>query len=150
MRGSANIKVDRTIEDVWRFISDLGNNSQWIGGISAMEPTSEGELAAGATFSGAYRFDGKSHALTYRLTEFNPPYRLCYRISGGPHPSLNEVELKSSGDSTKVKHLMELDLNQQNMGAVFVGLGPMVRLSIMFRLRKDLKKLKKNLEANYT
>ena len=63
---------------------------------------------------------------------------------------MNEVELKSSGDSTKVKHLMELDLNQQNMGAVYVGLGPMVRLSIMFRLKKDLKKLKKNLEASYT
>lgn len=148
MRGSANIKVNKSIEEVWRFISDLGNNSHWIDGVSGIEPTSEGDVAAGATFSSSYRFDGKSHQVSYLLTEFKPPHRFCFRVSGGPHPSLNELELKSKGDSTRVKHLLELDINQGNLGAVALGLGPLVRLSIMFRLRKDLKKLKKYIEAN--
>ena len=148
MRGSANIKVNKPIEEVWRFISDLGNSGEWLDGVSGVEQTSDGELASGSTFTSTYRFDGRSHQISYRLTEFEPPHRLCYRVSGGPHPSLNELELKSTGDSTKVKHLLELDINPQNMGAVFLGLGPMVRLTIMFKLRKDLKKLKKHLEAS--
>lgn len=147
MRGSADIKVKKPIEEVWRFISDLGNSIHWIDGISGIESTSEGELATGATFTSNYRFDGKSHQLSYVLTEFEPPRRFAFRIAGGPHPSLNELELISNGDSTKIKHLLELDINQKNLGAVSLGLGPMVRLSIMFRLRKDLKKLKKQLEA---
>ena len=148
MRGSADIKVKKPIEEVWQFISDMGNSSHWIDGVSGLEPTSEGELALGATFTSAYRFDGKNHQLSYVLTEFEPPRRFAFRTSGGPHPALNELELISKGDSTKVKHLLELDVTQRNMGAVSMGLGPMVRLSIMFRLRKDLKKLKKKLEAS--
>ena len=148
MRGSANIKVNKPIEEVWRFISDLGNSSQWLDGVSGVEPTSEGEIAPGATFTSEYRFDGKSHQVSYVLTAFEPPHRISYRVLGGPHPALNELELKSTGDSTKVNHLMEMDVNQQSIGAVFLGLGPIVRLTIMFKLRKDLKKLKARLEAS--
>jgi len=148
MRGSADIKVKKPIEEVWRFISDMGNTSQWIDGVSGIEPTSEGDIATGATFTSNYRFDGKSHKVSYLLTEFEPPHRFSFRISGGPHSSLNELELISNGDSTKVKHLLELDIDSRNLGAVSIGLGPMVRLAIMFRLRKDLKKLKKHLERS--
>ena len=148
MRGSANIKVNKPIEEVWRFIADLGNSGQWLDGVSGVEPTSEGEIAPGATFTSKYRFDGKSHQVSYLLTAFEPPHRISYRVSGGPHPALNELELKSTGDSTKVNHLMEMDIDQRHIGAVFLGLGPIVRLTIMLKLRKDLKKLKARLEAS--
>ena len=148
MRGSANIKVNKPIEEVWRFISDLGNSSHWLDGVSGVEPTSQGAIATGATFTSSYRFDGKSHQVSYLLTAFEPPNRISYRVSGGPHPALNELELKTTGSATRVSHLMEMDVNQQSIGAVFLGLGPIVRLTIMFKLRKDLKKLKARLEAS--
>jgi len=148
MRGTASIKVNKPIEDVWRFIADLGNSSQWLDGVSGVEPTSEGDIAPGATFTSKYQFDGKSHQVSYLLTAFEPPHRISYRVSGGPHPALNQLELKSTGSATKVSHLMEMDVNQQSIGAVFLGLGPIVRLTIMLKLRKDLKKLKARLEAS--
>lgn len=148
MRGAANIKVNKPLDEVWRFVSDMSNSSEWLNGVSAVEATSQGDLAPGATFSSAYRFDGKSHKVSYVLTEFEPPHRICYRISGGPHPALTQLELKSEGDFTKVNHVMEMDVSQQSIEAVFLGLGPIVRLSIMFKLRKDLKKLKALLESN--
>ena len=76
-----------------------------------------------------------------------PPHRISYRVSGGPHGALSQLELKPDGGVTKVNHIMEMDMDQRNLGAVFLGLGPLVRLSIMFKLRKDLKKLKARLEA---
>ena len=148
MRGTASIKVNKPIEEVWRFIADLGNSSQWLDGVSGVEPTSEGDIARGATFTSKYQFDGKSHQVSYLLTVFEPPRRICFRVLGGPHPSLSELDLKSTGGSTKVTHLMEMDIDQRNIGVVFLGLGPIVRLTIMFKLRKDLKKLKARLEAS--
>ena len=82
------------------------------------------------------------------LMAFEPPHRISYRVKGGPHPAFNRLELKSAGDSTEVKHMMEMDMDRRNLGTVYIGLGPMVRLSIMFKLRKDLKKLKVRLEAS--
>ena len=148
MRGSANIKVNKPIEEVWRFISDMGNSSQWLDGVSGVEPTFQGETATGATFTSIYRFGGKSHQVSYLLTAFEPPHRISYRVSGGPHPALNQLELKSTGDLTRVNHIMEMDMDQRHIGAAFLGLGPIVRLSIMLKLRKDLKKLKARLEAS--
>ncbi|PKB72897.1 MAG: hypothetical protein BZY75_04605 [SAR202 cluster bacterium Io17-Chloro-G7] len=148
MRGTASIKVKKPVEEVWKFISDLENGSQWLDGVSTIEPTSEGENAVGATFKTVYRFDGKSHETSYLLMAFEPPHRISYRVLGGPHPAFNRLELKSAGDSTEVKHMMEMDMDRRNLGAVTLGLGPLVRLSIMFKLRKDLKKLKVRLEAS--
>ena len=148
MRGTASIKVNKPIEEVWRFIADLGNSSQWLDGVSGVEPTFEGEIALGATFISKYQFDGKSHQVSYLLTAFDPTHRISYRVSGGPHPAFNRLELKSTGSATKVSHLMEMDIDQRNIGVVFLGLGPLVRLTIMFKLRKDLKKLKARLEAS--
>lgn len=147
MRGAANIKVNRPLEEVWHFISDLENSSQWLDGVSSVETTSEGEIGPGATFTSKYRFDSKSHQVSYVLTTLEPPNRICFRVSGGPHPAFNDLELKPDGDSTKVVYVMEMDVTQRSIGAVFLGLGPIVRLSIMMKLRKDLKKLKKQLES---
>ena len=148
MRGSANIKVNKPVEEVWRFISDLGNSGHWLDGVSNVEPSSQGEVAPGATFTSSYRFDGKTHQVSFLVTTFEPPHRISYRTVGGPHPALNQLQLKAKGDSTKVNHIMEMDIDQRHIGAAFLGLGPIVRLSIMLKLRKDLKKLKARLEAS--
>jgi len=148
MRGVASIKVERPIEEVWKFISNPDNMDRWVDGFSEPNVQSEGELAQGSKFSIKYKFDNKTYPVSALLTAFDPPKRFSYRISGGPHPAFNELNLKSQGNATSIRHVYEMDVSQQTVGAVFLGLGPMVRLQIMFRLRKDLKKVKKFLEAN--
>ena len=147
MRGAASIKVNKPIEEVWEFISDISNSDQWLAGVSEPVLATEGEIARGSTFNCKYRFDNKSHDVSYVLTSFDPPKKFSYRMSGGPHPAYNFVELKSEKGLTKINHVMEMDISQLSIGVVFLGLGPFVRLSIMMKLRKDLKRLKALLEA---
>ncbi len=147
MRGTASIKINRPIEEVWDFVSDIGKSDQWLDGVSGPTLASHGEIAPGSTFNCKYRFDNKSHEVEYTLTSFDPPTRFGFRIIGGPHPSLNVIDLKWEKGLTKINHTMEMDINQRTIGAVFLGLGPFVRLSIMMKLKKDLKRLKATLEA---
>ena len=147
MRGTANIKVNKTQEEVWEFISDVSNLGQWMEGISEPQITSEGPFAQGSRFTSKYRFDGKNHEVSYLVTAYEPPMRFGYRVTGGPHGSLNAIDLKLQGNATKISHMMELDVTQNTLGAVFLGVGPVVRLSIMFKLRKNLKRMKALLEA---
>ncbi len=148
MRGTANIKVDKTQDEVWEFISDVSNIGRWMEGISEPQVTSEGSIALGSKFTSKYRFNGKIHEVSYVVTAYEPPVRFGYRVTGGPHGSLNALDLKLERGATKVTHMMELDVTQSTIGAVFLGVGPIVRLSIMFRLRKDLKRMKALLEAS--
>ena len=148
MRGTANIKVNKTQEEVWEFISDISNIGRWVEGISEPQITSEGAIAPGSTFTSNYRFDGKTHELSYVVTAYEPPVRFGYRVTGGPQGSLNALDLKLERGATKVTHMMELDVTQNTIGAIFLGVGPIVRLSIMFKLRKDLKRMKALLEAS--
>ena len=147
MRGTANIKVNKTQEEVWEFISDISNIDRWMEGISEPQITSESSMAQGSTFTSKYRFDGKTHLLSYVVTAYEPPVRFGFRVTGGPHGSLNAFDLKLQGAATKVTHMMELDVTQSTIGAVFLGVGPIVRLAIMFKLRKDLKRMKALVEA---
>ncbi len=148
MRGTANIVVHKPIEQVWEYISDISKIGQWMDGVSEPEVTSDGAIAQGSTFTSKYRFDNKTHHVSYVLTAYDPPNHFNYRINGGPHASLNVVDLKSDGSATKIKHMMELDVSDRTIGAVFLGMGPFVRLSIMFKVRKDLKRLKALIEAS--
>ena len=148
MRSTANIKVNKPIEEVWKFVSNLRNIDQWLDGVSEPKPAFEAEIGLGSTFISKYVFDNKSHDVSYVLTSCEPPRRFAYRVAGGPHPCFNVVDLKSKGGATRVSHTMEMDMGQSVIGAVFLGLGPIVRLSITFKLRKDLKRLKARLEAN--
>ncbi len=147
MRGAASIKVNKPIEEVWEFISDMSNSDQWLAGISEPVLATEGEFAPGSTFNCKYRFDNKSHDVSYVLTSFDPPNKFGYRVNGGPHPAFNFVQLKSQKGLTKINHVMEMDISQLSIGVVFLGLGAFARLSIMLKIRKDLKRLKALLEA---
>ncbi len=147
MRGAASIKVNKPIEEVWEFVSDMSNSDQWLDGVSESVLATEGEIAAGSTFNCKYRFNNKSHDVSYVLTSFDPPQKFGYRVAGGPHPSINFVELKSEKGLTKINIVMEMDISQLTIGVVFLGLGPFARVSIMMKLRKDLKRLKALLEA---
>ena len=73
------------------------------------------------------------------------PHSLHWELSQPPF--FNAVDLKSKGSSTKISQTMELDVSSQTIGTIFLGLGPIARLSMTLKLRKGLKRLKARLEA---
>lgn len=147
MRANVNIDVKKPVQEIWDLISDIGNLDQWIEGVSEPKRTSEGEFVPGSTFTSVYVQNDKRYQVSYVLTTYDAPAHLAYRVSGCPQPFFNAVDLKSKGSSTKISQTMELDVSSQTIGTVFLGLGPIARLSMTLKLRKGLKRLKARLEA---
>ena len=147
MRANVNIDVKKPVQEIWDLISDIGNLDQWVEGVSEPKRTSEGEFAPGSTFTSVYVQNDKRYQVSYVLTTYDPPAHPAYRVTGCPQPFFNAVDLKSKGSSTKINQTMELDVSGQTIGTVFLGLGPIARLSMTLKLRKGLKRLKARLEA---
>src|ERR1700716_4026894 len=72
--------INRPVEVVWDFITDLSNSPRWTQSGSELHQTSKGPLGVGSTIESRRRllgrFDIKSQALV--LTEVEPNHALSY------------------------------------------------------------------------
>lgn len=72
--------IDRPVEEVWKFITDVSNAPKWDEDVTEWKQTSAGPLGVGTTFDAIHR------RLTYseRVTEYEPNKRLSLLITSGP------------------------------------------------------------------
>ena len=148
MQATLHIEIKKPIQDVWDFISDIENIDHWLEGFSETKRTSDGEFAIGSTFTSKYAFDSKLYQVAHVVTRFNAPYQLAFRMTAGPHPAADTfLDLKPVKDSTRVTQNLDLGVSGGSVGVVFLGLGPIARLTMMLKLRKELKSLKVRIEG---
>lgn len=147
MRANFYIDVKKPIQDVWDFISDIENIDHWLEGFSETKQTSDGEFAIGSTFASKYVYGSKLYQVAHVVTSIDIPHRLAFRMTAGPHPADTILDLKPVKDSTRVTQTLDIGVSTGSVGVVFLGLGPIARLSIMLKLRKELKTLKARVES---
>ena len=147
MQANLRIDIKKPIQDVWDFITDIENIDHWLEGFSETERTSDGDFAIGSTFASKYVYDSKLYKVAHVVTLFDAPRRLAFRMTAGPHPADTILDLKPVKDSTRVIQTLDLGVSPGSVGVVFLGLGPIARISMMFKLRKELKSLKARVEA---
>ena len=147
MQATFHIDIKKPIQDVWDFISDFENIDHWLEGFSETKRTSDGEFAVGSTFASKYIYASKLYQVAHVVTLVDTPHRLAFRMTVGPHPADTVLDLKPVKDSTRVTHTLDIGVSPGSVGVVFLGLGPIARLSIMLKLRKELKSLKARVES---
>ena len=148
MQAHLRIDIKRPIQEVWDFISDFENIDHWLGGFSETKRTSDGEFSIGSTFSSKYVYNSKLYQVAHVVTLVEAPHRLAFRMTAGPHPADTILDLKTVKDYTRVTQTLDLGVSPGSVGVVFLGLGPIARLSITFKLRKELKSLKALVESS--
>ena len=148
MQAKVRIDIKKPIQDVWDFISDIENIDHWLGGFSETKRTSDGKFAIGSTFASRYVYGSKLYQVAQVVTLVEAPHRLAFCMTSGPHPADTTLDLKTVKDSTRVTQTLDLGVSGSSVGIVFLGLGPIARLSIMLKLRKDLKSLKARVESS--
>jgi uncharacterized protein YndB with AHSA1/START domain len=72
--------IDRPIEEVWRFITDVPNFPKWIPGVLEPKQTSAGPLGVGAT--GEFR--GNMGTISVRVIEYEPNRIFSFEHTSGP------------------------------------------------------------------
>ena len=150
MKATASILIDKPVSAVWDFVADVSNMEVWVNGVSALARTSEGEFGVGSTFKSDYTYAGKTHAVTYVITEFDPPNRITMRSTSGPFPFEGSTELREEAEGTRVFNTIDVRPTNAFLTLWFAILGAVLRLMMRRQLSKELVALKSRLEGSDT
>ena len=77
-----SVMIDRPVEEVWKFITDLSKVPTWDTGVLEVKQTSTGPLGVGST--GEFREKMRNMTISIRITEYDPNRRLSFEHTSGP------------------------------------------------------------------
>lgn len=146
MRASAEIGINRPIEDVWAFVSDVRTMDRWVTGVSGARQSSDGPLAVGSAVESQYRYAGRTHDIKYEVTALEPGSRLTLTATSSPFPLVWSVELRRADSGTVVRNTVDAGADSFITAIIFLLFWPLFRLGMRRGIRKDLERLKAALE----
>lgn len=147
MRGLARIIINKPIEEVYTFITDVTNNDKWVEGASDTQLTSEGEVSAGSVFEGKYTYSGKTHDISYEVVNISPPNHFRVKSLTGPFPFESWLDLKDMNGKTEISNTIEAGSDHFITTLMFIFLKPILRRQMNKQMEKELVNLKKLVEA---
>ena len=142
MRAELTIEIARSPEQVFAYLTDVANLTEWQSGVRAAELVGGGEPRAGARISEARHLLGRELQTTLEIAEYAPPRLFVLRALDSPVPFSVRHELVPGGAGTRLTVVGEGD----------AGLLPGFAAGLMARraekqFRKDFERLKELLEA---
>ena len=102
--------IDAPPDEVFAYLADLDNLSEWQMGITSARRTSEGEMGVGATALVARELMGQVIEATLTVTEYDPPRRLAIGSEVSGVRVLGTLDLAPAGDisGTDLSFSMEI------------------------------------------
>jgi uncharacterized protein YndB with AHSA1/START domain len=146
--GSEMTKIETTvvinhpIEDVFAFVSNIEELSQWAGPVLEAKQTSEGPVGVGTTLTRVTQFLGRRLETTHEVTEYEPNRKISFKSSSGPIPIEERFTFESVEDGTKGTFSSEVEA-----GGFFKLAEPIVARMLKRQMESDVNNLKDMLEA---
>jgi uncharacterized protein YndB with AHSA1/START domain len=131
LTASYEIQLQRPIDEVWAFLTDLPNTGRWRRrmDVSWIEP--------GRTFAVTASFGPwRAMTMTGEVTASERPHRFAYRIVEGPLKARNEYLLEAEGTGTRFTMS-----GGAGMGRLTRLLGPVLRRAYGRTTRDELARL---------
>ncbi len=143
-RQQHGVVIDKPLEDVFAYITDVNNNSLWQSSTLETEQTSEGAVGVGTTYRSVSKFLGRRIETTLEVTEHEPPRKQCVRVTSGPIPAVGcyLLEPADGGGGTRFTQTLEAEA-----GGFFRLAEPLVARAYGRQLQSDMATLKDLLEA---
>ncbi len=142
MRVEKNIVVERPIETVFAFLTDMHKVKLWLP-IDNIRQTSSGPIGVGSTFAQEAQFLGQRFATTSEVTRYEPPHVFALKMVQGPLPLTNSMHCEpTETGGTKITMVGETDL-----GPAVKLMGPLIVPLIQKQLDTQINLLKQALET---
>jgi carbon monoxide dehydrogenase subunit G len=148
MKGSATERINRPIEEVFAFVSNLENQDRWVEGSSETKATTKDEINVGSTFEGKFTYSGRTQEIKYEVTNLSHPNQLTVKSIDGPFPFEAWLDLKEIENQTEISNTIEAGSDHIITSIMFVLLKPFLRWQMNKQMKKELRKLKKILESD--
>jgi uncharacterized membrane protein len=146
MNSKNSIVIDRPIDEVFAYVSDVENMPRWVSGVRRVRLLSK-KVKAGARFSAEYAEGMRNSAIDFRIAAFEPPVRFAATTERGPFsfPFRGTFEFRALGESTEV--ISNVETGEESVATRLANLlfGPFVRRGFQRRLQDELQTLKASL-----
>lgn len=141
MRFDATIRINRSANDVYGFVSDPRNDTRWRTGVTEAGLTSAGPLHLGTTGFAAAGPEAGNRS-DWQVTELIENERVTWKFLSGPFSGTGGYRFVPQGDATTFTLVADIHLRgwRRLMSPLIALVGPR-------RNRKDLEKLKALLES---
>ncbi len=143
IRIEASVVVNRPIEEVFAFVSDMANAPQWSAEVVEAKKTSEGPVGTGTTFTTAVKMLGRQLEGSVEILEYEPSRKFTLKTAAGPISIVSDVfAFEPVADGTKMTHVVEGET-----GGFFKLAEPVVARLMQRQWEANFAVLKELLEA---
>src|SRR3712207_4569442 len=87
MRVEESIEINRPLEEVFNYLSDVDTVPEWTGLTIDVSKDTPGSLREGDEFTVAIKFLGRRFETPYQGSSYEPNRRYSDRVVGGPIPN---------------------------------------------------------------
>jgi uncharacterized membrane protein len=145
MRVEASVEINQPLHEVFNYVSDVGNYTEWMAHALAVSKEIPGPPQQGDRFVVAIKSVGRRFETPYERIAYEANQRYTDRAVGGPIPDQRwHSDFEQVADGTRLKRAVDVE-----SGGVLKLLQPLQKRSAERQLRKDLQTLKDVLEASY-
>lgn len=138
MQARSSTRVAVSPEAVFAFIADPANDRLWRSHLTASRGSVGG---VGDRVTQTFSAQAGSKTVELEVTEYNPPERITYRMSGGPVRARLAFQCRPEDGGTRVSMSLSADI-----GGVASLVEGRVEAEVLKLARADLEKLKHVLE----
>ena len=103
----SSIVINRPIEEVFAYMNDPANDTQWQSVVVESKVTSEGPVGVGTTGFNVIRFLGRKIEANYEITEHEQNKKSTIKSTSGPIPFTGTRTFESVEGGTRVTESIE-------------------------------------------
>ncbi|GCE48785.1 polyketide cyclase/dehydrase/lipid transport protein [Thermosporothrix hazakensis] len=140
MRVEKCIVIQRPVEEVYAFVTDMRNVTRWTPA-TEIRQVDKGPLCVGKRYVQAGEFFNRRMELTTEVTEYQPPSVFAFKAIAGPVPLSTKMLFTSIPQGTQVTMIGEGE-----PGPLFKLAGPLLTLVLRKQIDTQLDVLKRLLE----
>ena len=108
---TGTIRTARPLDDVFAYLADFTTAAEWDPGVESSVAETDGGPGEGARYLVTAGFAGRSLAMTYEMTAYEPPNRVVLRGSTGNFVAVDEIRIDSVEGRTQVRYRAEFTLS---------------------------------------
>lgn len=143
MRLDVSVDIDRPVEAVFAYVSDVANYPQWMAHVLDVRTDQPGPPQENDRFVVAIKSVGRRFETPYQRVSYAAGRRYTDQAVGGPIPDQRwHSAFEEVGGGTRFTRTVEVDSR-----GVLKLLEPLQRRTVARQLERDLQALKQILEA---
>jgi hypothetical protein len=110
-----SVEIARSQEDVFAYLDDLARHGEWQDSIKRARVDTEGPTRVGTRATETRRMGKREQAITYEITEHDPPRSFAFRGLDGPLRVVGKGIVEPVGDGSSSRVTLELDFTPHGL-----------------------------------